>query len=170
MSIENEVQPQGPSKVSRRNLIAGAALAVPTVAVVNAGSAWASPVVTSLIGMPALVASKTYHFTELFQFTAGTGLLSANDKSIAVSGVGFKNISGEYLSVTVTPSVSGCLVNPASVTFGLAANETHSVGFTITKPGGTKFTSGGTSLTVTLTVIVAGAHAVDGAPGFTVSV
>jgi hypothetical protein len=46
-----------PNAVSRRTLIAGAAVAAPAAAVLNASSAWAKPVVASLNGMPAFVSS-----------------------------------------------------------------------------------------------------------------
>ena len=168
MSVENEARPHGPSKVSRRNLIAGAAVAVPAAAVLNASSAWAKPLVNSLIGMPALVASKSYLFNELFRFTPGTGTVHPNEKSIAVSGVAFTGITTETVTVVVTPQVSGCNVSPTTVTFSVVGKTTQTFGFTITKIGGGKFTPG-TVLAVLLGVTVTGAHAVSSPPGFDVT-
>lgn len=172
MSVENEARPQGPSKVSRRNLIAGAAVAVPAAAVLNASSAWAKPVVNSLIGMPALVASTSYTFSQLFQFTPGTGTRHPNGKSITVSGVSLKNISGEALSGTVSISVpTGYVANPTFHNFSSPNNLTDTFSFTVTKSDGGKFASPFT-FTVLLSVVAAGTNNISktvAPPGFDVT-
>jgi len=122
MSVENETRVHGPSKVSRRNLIAGAALAVPTVAVVNAGSAWASPVVTSLIGMPALVASQHYSFDDLFGATVGSP--SVHKKTFTVP-LTLTNHSGENLSVSISASATKPSTNPLKVTVSNGGFSLH---------------------------------------------
>jgi|GEM_PF-6306048 hypothetical protein len=113
MSVENQARAHGPSKVSRRNLIAGAAVAVPTAAVLNASSAWAKPVVTSLIGMPALVASQTYNFGDLFGASVGTH--STPKKTFSVPFT-LTNKSGETLAVSVVASATKPDTNPLKVT------------------------------------------------------
>lgn len=157
MSVENETRPQGPSKVSRRNLIAGAAVAVPAAAVLNASSAWAKPVVNSLIGMPALVASKQYQFTELFS-VVGSPSVSYDKHLITVSGLVLKNRSGESLTVGVAASASRSgdtgfkvSVTPSSFSRANTDTQTLSLGITTASPP-PNLSHGVYSITLTLSV------------------
>lgn len=162
MSVENEARPQGPSKVSRRNLIAGAAVAVPAAAVLNASSAWAKPVVNSLIGMPALVASKNnYQFDDFFDFSAGPGHLNAPDKTMTVQ-ITLTNTSGETLSGTVTPSMGTHTVSPSPFNVGLANGQSTTVTLTIVRSSG-KFNAG-TAYSLGLAVTATGAGVTKSAP------
>lgn len=162
MSVENEARPQGPSKVSRRNLIAGAAVAVPAAAVLNASSAWAKPVVNSLIGMPALVASKNdYQFNDFFDFSAGPGHLNAPDKTMTVS-VTLTNSSGETLSGTVTPTMGTHTASPTTIGFGLASGQSTTVTLTIVRSSG-KFNPG-SAYSLMLAVTATGSGVTKSAP------
>ncbi len=161
MSVENEARPQGPSKVSRRNLIAGAAVAVPAAAVLNASSAWAKPVVNSLIGMPALVASVQYKFTDLFVVT-NSGSIKIQTKKITISSFTVRNKSGENLSVGVSATVSktGYSVSVSPNAFGLANNSTQAMTLEVASPTSppADIVSGTYSITLTFSVTDAAGH------------
>lgn len=164
---DDDARPHGPSKVSRRSLIAGAAVAVPTAAVLNAGSAWAKPVMVSLIGTPPFAASANPQFSDLFAWSTGKPTINVNYSTFQCDYAMLKYLgpvaAGVTMSVAVTPVGPGWTTNwsnPGSPAFGASPNAATQLGWATVRHNYTKIPPGTYSLVLTLVVTPTGGGAV----------